>query len=528
MFRKLLSNLPFNPSLIGQVSFYAKRMHGEERIRRMGMVLVIISMLVQMFAIISPPEPTLARSANDIIPGGFSKQSTAIEHCRKNAYDFKTILAHFNISCDSLAEASVKNIRSTDYDKKLLSLGRLPYGKTGERAITIKGKTYYQRYLWSWDSRSYSTYKSLVGKTVDGKPFMVLFSCGNPTVVETPPPAPAPKPKPTPEPTPTYTPGSAKCLGLSAAHLGPNRYKFTARTGGTDYVVKSYTFSFGDGNSKRLKTGAYRASVEHTYKKAGAYTARARIAINKQGTNGVVSDVLRCSTKLSFKSQPEPVTQPQPEPQPEPMPEPQTPPCEDAVDNNDVTACLILNKTASNKTQGIENANGTVAQASDVIDYTLTVTNTGNSTVKGFIIEENIGDILDYAKATDYHGGTVSDDFIVSWPAVDIGPGQKISKRLTVQIKDPIPSTPISSTNPGTYDLTMTNVYGDTVNIELPPSVTKTTEQVVQNLPNTGPGESMAGAVIITIFFGYFFARTKLYAKELDIVRTDYATSGGY
>ena len=35
MFKKLLSNLPYNPSLIGQVSFYAKRLHAEEKIRRL-------------------------------------------------------------------------------------------------------------------------------------------------------------------------------------------------------------------------------------------------------------------------------------------------------------------------------------------------------------------------------------------------------------------------------------------------------------------------------------------------------------
>ena len=67
MFKKLLSNLPFNPSLIGQVSFYAKRMHQETAIRRVGLIFVLLAFFVQFFAVISPPEPSLAASGNDII-----------------------------------------------------------------------------------------------------------------------------------------------------------------------------------------------------------------------------------------------------------------------------------------------------------------------------------------------------------------------------------------------------------------------------------------------------------------------------
>jgi hypothetical protein len=76
--------------------------------------------------------------------------------------------------------------------------------------------------------------------------------------------------------------------------------------------------------------------------------------------------------------------------------------------------------------------------------------------------------------------------------------------------------------------MVMTNVFGDTINIKLPPSLTKTTETVTQSLPNTGPGETLMAAFALTVFISYFFARSRLLAKELDIVRNDYATSGDY
>ena len=69
MFRNLVSNLPFNPSLVQQVSFYAKRVQQESTLRRIGFSLIALAMFIQMFAIIAPPEKSLAFSDNHIING---------------------------------------------------------------------------------------------------------------------------------------------------------------------------------------------------------------------------------------------------------------------------------------------------------------------------------------------------------------------------------------------------------------------------------------------------------------------------
>ena len=73
----------------------------------------------------------------------------------------------------------------------------------------------------------------------------------------------------------------------------------------------------------------------------------------------------------------------------------------------------------------------------------------------------------------------------------------------------------------------MTNVYGNTIDIKLPTTVIKTTETVTTTLPNTGPGEALVIGAGLTTIIGYFFARSRLMAKELDIVRNEYATISG-
>jgi len=512
--------------------------------------MVALSMIVQLFATFAPAEPTLAASGNDIIRGGFSSKQAALDKCRANEAGFATILSHFGVSCDAVAGSSTKSIRSTDYDKQLYSMGRLPYGKPGEVSVNIANAgTFYMRPLWSWDSGAYSTYTALSGTRADGTPFMILYNCGNITIVGAPAPPPPAPPRQTvpprnvspPPPSPQFNPGNASCVALTSELLGPRQYRFKAQTAGTDYVVKSYRFEFGDGQSTNITRSLFNASTEHTYASAGTYTATASISVDVQGESGVLARTLRCQTSITVS---QPVTPQTPTPPTPPTPEPPAPPpciynptlpagspeckpCEDSEDKNDTTACLILSKTARNDTQNIDKADGTVAKAGDVITYSLSVENTGKAPVNDFVVQENITDILDYATVTNARGATIDDNNLATWPATDIAAGQTITKQLTVTIKSPIPETPISASNPASHDLTLTNVYGRTVNIKLPPSVAKTTEQITRTMPNTGPGTSLVISFGLATMVGYFFFRSRLMAKELDLVRRDYASSGG-
>ena len=110
---------------------------------------------------------------------------------------------------------------------------------------------------------------------------------------------------------------------------------------------------------------------------------------------------------------------------------------------------------------------------------------------------------------------------------ISIKPDQSVTKTFRVKIKNPIPQTPTPSGNPGSFDLLLTNVYGNTIQIKLPGGVPKQTEKVVtQTLPNTGPGEALIIGGMLTTFVGYFFARTRLMAKELELVKQEYSSGG--
>ncbi len=518
MFKKLLSNLAFNPSLINQVAFYGKRLKAESSVRRIGVAFLVLGLGVQIFAAAVPSEPTLAASNNDIIYGGVSSKADAVAKCNSGERGFKSILDHFGVDCAALNAGNVTSINSRDFGGQLYSLGRTPTGFAGERSVFIAGTEYFMKPLDAWGT---SSYQAIQGKRIDGTPFWILMDCANMVIVG--PPSPPPPPPPPPPPV------GIKCANLlmsvrNGATVPLNTtIEVRGRAVGTNLPANQKVimrYEYVDSKTGRVldtKEGrgiafAGNLATDPTWRpfkisKAGTYEFR--LAVRYEGGDKAAdgNKTGDCVKEVIVKEQP---------------------PCKDA-DNDDSTICVIVHKKSVNNTQGGGEAHGSTAKPGDEITYTLVATNTSinNRTVKKFVVQENIGDVLDYADVTNLHGGTIGEDNTVRWPAIDIAPGQSIEKQITIKVKPVIPSTPSPTSNPGSFDCKMTNVYGDTVEINLPCAPEKTVEQINGSLPNTGPGETLAVAFVVTTVAGYFFARSRLMAKELDFVRAEYATSGG-
>lgn len=542
MLNRLLSNLPFNPSLIGQVAFYSKRLKQESSVRRLGFMFMALTLFVQMFAVIAPPTPSLAASGNDIISGGFSTQSQAVAMCNGNQAQLATIISSFGVSCQDLANGSVRRMDYSEYGGKLRSIGRYPYGFSGERAHSIPGAgTVYSRPMTAWGAHCYQDGKNcqaIVGNSSRGT-FMLMFSCGNLVFIDTPPPPPAPAAPKNIECANliiNVTPGSRvpinSIIGVRGQANGQNLPAGELVDMTYDYVNVANGAVMGTDLARGVPFGGSGSStatdeVIRTFRVTQPGHYRFRLAVRYEGGTKAASgnNVGNCTRDVYVDAAPTP---PPPDKCPYnpnlPKDSPSCKPCDKSDNPEDIEACLVPSKIASNDTQKIDDANNTTAKAGDVITYNLTVQNTGQTDVKNFVVEENIGDVLEYADVTDYHGGVKDSNNVVRWPAATVKAGGKITKQITVKVKDPIPQTPASSTNPGSYDLTMTNVYGNTVNIKLPGSVVKTTEQVATTLPSTGPGTSILIGFAVTAVVGYFLARSRLLAKELDIVRTEYAS----
>ena len=596
MFKKLLSNLPFNPSLLDQVSFYTERLKGERFVRGMGFFTLILALLLQSFAVISPPQSSLAASGNDIIPGGITSQADAVKWCTTNL-EIETIFKHFGVSCEAVSGGSVVNVNSRDHNNQLYSLGRYPYQKPGEVSVPIGSQTFYMRPLSAWDSGTSSTYQAIKGTRANGTTFYILFNCGNIVIIGAPE---QPAEGALDEVNCTNIFGWAFDRSLPSksieVHIYIDNGLWTGVTANDSRPDVGSAFP-GAGNNHGYSIGTPSSIKDGQSHKVEAYAIGIDNSGNKDNANpliGVKTVRLHCSNPT-----PTPTTTTPPSPT-DACPNlagiqtnsnqcdvcPNTPgvqsstsqcdlcpnisgiqtsvsqcdvcpnlsgvqvstsqcdlcpaipgvqsntneckPCDKSTGETDTSSCIVLSKKARNITRDIADADGTTARGGDVISYTLSARNTGLATAEDFEIEESIGDVLDYAEITDIHGGSWDKNTnIITWPKKDILAGATNTALLTVKIKNPVPQTPISTSNPGTGDLTMTNVYGNAINIKLPPTIVKTTEQITtKTLPNTGPGTSMVMIVSMVMLVGYFYARNRLMVDELLIVKREFSVGG--
>lgn len=180
MFRKIVSNLAFSPALVGQLGFYAKRLRKEEATRRIGLIFTALALVVQSFAVFSPPESANAASSSDFIRGGFSNVNEYLSHYDQNSNSLKDIFTSLGISRNEIRDAKKGTINSKD----VLSWGMSSRfsAAQGERTYSYSKSngstgTVYYRPLSLWDSKDYTKNTaqpmmplSVIQRSSDGSP----------------------------------------------------------------------------------------------------------------------------------------------------------------------------------------------------------------------------------------------------------------------------------------------------------------------------------------------------------------------
>ncbi len=181
MFNKVINNLNSHPSSFSQFNFYVNRLKKEKSIRTIGIVFIILSMLVQIFATMIPTERSLAASANDIIAGGVSTKAQLTSICRSNA-QIRAIYARFDISCDHIASGTTTETTINSSAYNFWSIGRTPLSSNGissddwgEVRLTAGGVNVYQRPLKAWGNVSYKAFNI----KANGKNYWIIKDCGN-------------------------------------------------------------------------------------------------------------------------------------------------------------------------------------------------------------------------------------------------------------------------------------------------------------------------------------------------------------
>ena len=137
MFRKIVSNIAFSPALVGQLGFYAKRLRKEETTRRMGLIFTALALVVQSFAVFTPPESANAANGNNVIYGGVKNKSDLLSVYDRNKdsaghTDIQQIYSQFGITRQDIVNAKEGEFNSRDFNLSVMSVhNRKPLSVNG-------------------------------------------------------------------------------------------------------------------------------------------------------------------------------------------------------------------------------------------------------------------------------------------------------------------------------------------------------------------------------------------------------------
>lgn len=565
MFEKILSKLPYDNDQISKLGFYINRLKKEKSVRSYGIFFIILAFLMQYFAVINPPQPSVANSSNDLINGGFVNASQAADYCNNNVQDYKNILAFYGIDCKMVSGAKTVLINSRDFNGDLWSMGRNDIGSlAGETpSPNIDGQTYYIRYLWAWDAaKTTSTYKALDVSNGKQKIFL-LYNCGNITSVGFPDPV-VNKPRITimktttpgsPEANSKIKPGTlvsfriiinnsgAQANNLTLKDVNSTYFKYISETSngasGFNYDEKNNTSTW---NINKINSGSNEYYIDIRYSLDNNAVNGSNIC-NSASLTGSEIDSMTTNKVCFIVSNTAPTPPPTPSTCPydkniklnDPLCVPcsnnnniiatnsECKPCTEYLGSLDQNACVIYNKSAVDVTSNSSSDTGFNANVNDVIKYTLTAKNIGNNDIKNFIFEDNLSYVLDYSNVIENNGASIKNNSII-FPPTLLKSKETKSVNFEVKILSPIPTSPASTSDPLLYNLTLTNTYGNTIIIKLPNSPSKVIESTTKNLPNTGPGSSIFLIGLIALLAGYFYYRSRILNIEADIAIKD-ATS---
>lgn len=397
MFRKIVENLSFSPSLVGQLSAHIKAFRYEEKARQLGLLLAILLVSLQWFVVLRPTEQALGNSRSDIIPGGVTSVKQIQDYYEagsKGQNDFKALLDYVSINISDLSSIQDNLVPICSDNQKIVMFGRQQnYSSNDGEGIHIVTKQ-------------------------DGD-YSVFYS------------------------TPLHKFNQYNTISCYDSYVG-----FSSKVGWF-----------------------------------GVAQASGNLLLAKELTL-CPKDIVLISTSC----------------------------------NSSVT----LHSKAVNLTRGNSEVHQTQANVSDRIEYSLSTTNISPNNIS-VPIEISLADILDYSRLIDAGNGSFNEQkATLGWYDVSIAPGQTDIKRFTIQVNEKIKATPKAANNPAAFNCVLTSTYGNTTEISLPCPLIKSLESTLNGLPRVGIASNLTFSVVILFLAGYFYARSYIIKKELQIIRKDY------
>lgn len=297
MFRQIVSNLPFSPTLVGQLGFYAKRLKKEEVTRRAGLIMTALALVVQSLTVFTPPEAANAATPGQV--GDAPRCTVEAVDPRGQAFKVSNNVAtvEFDVTGSKNCKVRVSgnafyapSIDGRPYDKQIL------YGERNTRVIDTLGRKTMRVDLPPRSTPAKGCYYQvdLTYGTYNVQPLIAYGHGEIPGCLPTPPPPPPA--------------GSVVCNSLTIEQINATDYRFIGKAGvANGGLVQGYSFKMYNSvgalaYSRDITTTALQATTGYSKPGAGTYTVK--LVIN--GFGGTTATGPQCEKQFTVAGTPEP------------------------------------------------------------------------------------------------------------------------------------------------------------------------------------------------------------------------------
>lgn len=489
----------------------------------MGLIFTALALVVQSFAVFQPPEAANASSSADFVRGGVSSIDDFLDDYDENKRNIKDLFNSLGITRAEIKAADSDTVpkSSNYYNWSMTSLYSKSQGQESYKFYDKDGdshKVYNRPMTLTQEGRA--PYPVFEGYSSKFGWFAIKKDCGNLITKKQPPDQEKPR-----KPAPPTVVRSAACRSLAVRVVQRENVQLTGSALVQNATVVGYTFTVKDSTGKTIKRPVVRTSQttaqpdSFKISKPGRYKAYLTVSTSL-GNRTSPTACVKAFTIAAPEVCPYNSSLPATDVKCQPCPDSDTPNL--WIDSPECKEEFLLSKRAVNVDQSGSAAASLLAQASDRIRYTVSVENRGHTTGRT-TITENLEDVLQYASLVDRGGGTFDPaSKTLTWSDVAVQAGKTEPRTFTVQLASSIPSMNTGVSDGSSYDCKMTNTFGNSIEIAVNCPIQKlAVEQVVEELPETGPRENMMFAGIVLAIVTYFYARARQLGKEVRLVRKD-------
>ncbi len=543
MFKKIVSRLPFSPTLIGELGFYAKRLSKEEASRKLGLILTALALVVQSFVVFSPPESANAANLSDLVHGGIHSKAALLKAWDNNTQGFRDLLKHAGLSRSSLeaAKNGEINTRTGGKSNGWLSWGRVSRGgaKYNETAMKVDSQTIYVRSLSALDTGNNvkgggSYYPSFILKNNKGKQVIIIKGCGNIAMKERP---------SSDKDIKVCELSSRKIITIRESQFSSSKHSKNhadcepkpiqvcdlktstiVTIDEKDFNSSRYSKNLEDCQPKPQPTATCSSLIVKKISRTNIELQAAANAVNgasiksytyiiKDGSGKEVfrKTVTSASSSHSLKHELandgkytaqvivgsslgdktseaceaafsiDPIEQCPLNPS-LPINDPDCQPCPGDPTlwvKDEACTAQIVRNKQAKNLSLNVSAEEAKAGPDHRLEYTLTAKNDGLVETT-FKFEDDLSDILEYGELFDRGGGDLSEqDKILSWPEIILQPGDEQQRTYVIKMPSEISSMARGTSDPTSYDCKMINTFGNTIEVEVECAGPKIVEQVI-------------------------------------------------